>query len=63
MRWKVGGQVVAVDLDVDQMHGQGELVGVQHTVLEHGQVKVPLELLLLRANVWPPLLDMLLLVE
>ena len=34
MAGKIRGQVVAVDLDVDQVHGQRELVGVQHSVLK-----------------------------
>ena len=32
MRWQLSGQVVAVQLDVHEVHGQRELVGVQHPV-------------------------------
>ena len=32
MRWQIGRKIVAVQLDVHEMHGQGELVGVQHAV-------------------------------
>jgi hypothetical protein len=31
-------QVVAVHLDVDEVHGQRELVGVQHSVLQTGSM-------------------------
>ena len=32
MRWQIGRKVVAVQLDVHEMHGQGKLVSVQHAV-------------------------------
>lgn len=34
MRGKVGGKVVTVNLDINEVHGQGKLVGVKHPVLE-----------------------------
>ena len=33
---KVVGQVEAVQLDVDQVHGQGKLVSIQLSVLDDG---------------------------
>ena len=34
MSGKVGRKVVTVDLDVDQVHGERELVRVQHAILK-----------------------------
>lgn len=35
MRGQVRREVVAVELDVHEVHGEAELVGVQHAVLVH----------------------------
>jgi len=33
MRGKLSGEVVSIQLDVHEVHGQRELVGVEHAVL------------------------------
>ena len=35
MRGEVRGEVVSVELDVHEVHGEAELVGVEHAVLVH----------------------------